>query len=344
MNPSPPAETFARRWERLRATLTNGQVLLFRGDAPFFEDLYYLTGLATYHVAWLGDVETGRGSLWTWGVEGAEVAERVANVDELRVHDDPWTGAVQELARRGGQVYVGVRCERPVEVLRPLLLAHVAGDVSARIGALRAIKDEWELGQLAQARDIAAAVMRSVRQELVAGVSEREVAAAIVSALARRGAVRPSMPIVAFGANTACPHHLPTGRLLAPGDVVLIDIYGEVAGHYCSEHTDTFVFDGEVPAVQSRLDAVERATAAVGAVLQSGRTLREAERMAGEVLGAAGFADEYPGVCAHDVGLSEHDPTDKDVAVVPGRVIAVEPSVYSRDLGLGVRRERIVVA
>jgi Xaa-Pro dipeptidase len=150
------------------------------------------------------------------------------------------------------------------------------------------------------------------------------------------------VPIVAFGDHTLEPHHVPTHRLLARGDVVLIDIYGEAAAHYCAEHTDTFVFQGDDGTVRARLDAVERAMVAATDAVGRRESLRKVEQLVSEVLSMAGLGDEYPGACGHDVGLSEHDPTDKDRPLAPGRVVAVEPSVYSTAARVGVRFERIL--
>ena len=42
---------------------------------------------------------------------------------------------------------------------------------------------------------------------------------------------------------------------------------------------------------------------------------------------------------SHHLGLDTHDPMNRTIPLVPGNVITVEPGLYIRKLGIGVRIE-----
>src|SRR5690606_9857335 len=82
--------------------------------------------------------------------------------------------------------------------------------------------------------DVAVAAVR-------AGVTERAVAAAIEAALRDAGYERPAFDtIVGSGPNSALPHYRAGDRVLADGDLVVLD-FGGVLDGYCSDLTRTVV-------------------------------------------------------------------------------------------------------
>ncbi len=79
-----------------------------------------------------------------------------------------------------------------------------------------------------------------VHEKLRPGISERTVAFDLECAIRDHGKFELSFdPIVAFGQNSAIPHHSPTDQKLKRGDVVLIDCGAKYKG-YCSDMTRTF--------------------------------------------------------------------------------------------------------
>ena len=82
---------------------------------------------------------------------------------------------------------------------------------------------------------VAGTAIESVR----GGVTEREVAAVIETALRRAGYERPAFDtIVASGPNSALPHYRAGDRVLHAGDLVVLD-FGGVLDGYCSDLTRT---------------------------------------------------------------------------------------------------------
>ncbi|MCB0719457.1 MAG: aminopeptidase P family protein, partial [Bacteroidetes bacterium] len=107
------------------------------------------------------------------------------------------------------------------------------------LDSLRCRKSDEEIRSIRRAQFITDEVFGELLDTLKPGMSERHVAAEIVYRHMRRGAERMSFePIVASGPNGALPHARPSNRILAAGDLVVIDM-GCVANGYVSDMTRT---------------------------------------------------------------------------------------------------------
>src|SRR5690606_8891501 len=121
--------------------------------------------------------------------------------------------------------------------------------------------------------------------------------------------------IVAAGANSAIPHHRPTGAVLAEGDFVKLD-FGAQIGGYHSDMTRTYVL-GRVADWQRELYEL---------VLRAQQAGREALGP-----GVGRESHEAPGIGAAATGT-----------LVAGAAVTVEPGVYFSGRG-GVRIEDTLV-
>jgi Xaa-Pro aminopeptidase len=89
----------------------------------------------------------------------------------------------------------------------------------------RTIKNLQEIKKLRASQELNKLVYEKILPCLKEGVTEEEIGRKIQILQLELGASGPSFPpIVAFGENTAIPHHSPTYRVLRDGDVVLIDM------------------------------------------------------------------------------------------------------------------------
>src|SRR5438270_509567 len=80
---------------------------------------------------------------------------------------------------------------------------------------------------------------------------EADLSRELVERMLGGGHERANFAIVASGPNAASPHHEPGERIVEPGDSVVCDFGGAMAG-YCSDITRTFVV-GEPPGVLADL-------------------------------------------------------------------------------------------
>src|SRR5207342_844269 len=83
---------------------------------------------------------------------------------------------------------------------------------------------------------------RVVMGKVAEGMTERELAFELEASMRDAGSERPAFDtIVAAGKGAAEPHHAPTERPLARGDLVKWD-FGAVVDGYRSDMTRTFAF------------------------------------------------------------------------------------------------------
>jgi Xaa-Pro aminopeptidase len=215
------------------------------------------------------------------------------------------------------------------------------------IEELRKVKDQGEQDRLEAAAAIADQAMAGVEPLLEQGLTERVVAQRLEVAMVELGADEPSFPtIVASGPNSAMPHARPTGRVIEPGDLVIIDIGARLDG-YGSDMTRTFVAGGAFSAEQKRwYQAVAEAQAAGVATVGDGVEIRSVDAACRQVLTDHGLAEAFVHGAGHGLGLEIHeDPilsTRTDGILRAGYVVTVEPGVYLPPAG-GVRIEDSVV-
>jgi Xaa-Pro aminopeptidase len=209
----------------------------------------------------------------------------------------------------------------------------------------RAVKDAAEVAAITRACEITARAFEAVIDELRMGVTEREIARLLIAAMQDRGAAGPAFDaIVAFGPHSAIPHHEPTDRPLARGDLVKLDFGASYEG-YCADMTRTVVLGpaadwqreihGEVADLQAELR-----TAAAQSSLP--RDLDAAMRERLDRLGRPTLHG-----LGHGVGLEIHeDPFLTEDSPAPalqaGTVFTIEPGVYLAGRG-GVRIEDTLV-
>jgi Xaa-Pro dipeptidase len=215
------------------------------------------------------------------------------------------------------------------------------------VEALRRVKDADELARIARAQSLTDDVFERVALEggLRAGLSERQLAREMETAMLDAGADDRSFDsIVAFGEHAAEPHHRPTDRELATGDVVKLD-FGALSDGYHADMTRTIAFGEPEPRMREIRDVVAAANRAGTDAVRPGATTVEVDAAARTIVADAGYADAFPHGLGHGVGLEIHeDPYLRwhtGIELEQGMVVTIEPGVYIPGLG-GVRIEDMV--
>jgi Xaa-Pro aminopeptidase len=197
---------------------------------------------------------------------------------------------------------------------------------------------------------------RAVR-EAESGLTESALRARVVAAVEARGLVFDTLPIVAFGANSANPHYEPhpgEDAMLRRDQVVLLDLWAGRSRATVFADQTWMGFAGPRPPerVVEVWNVVRRARdAAVGAILTAaagGRPIAgyEADRAARRVIEAAGYGDAFVHRTGHSIDRDLHGSgphlddyeTHDDRQLVPGIGFSVEPGVYLAG-EFGVRSE-----
>jgi Xaa-Pro aminopeptidase len=210
---------------------------------------------------------------------------------------------------------------------------------------VRRAKEPAELELLERAIRIADEAFEWILERLVPGMTERQVALDLEIRMRRQGADAVSFePIVGTGPLSAHIHHTPGGREIEKGDIVLLD-FGCKVGGYCSDMTRSVVVG---PASDPQKDMYELVLASQLQGIDAstvGRSCREVDAAARNIIEGAGRGDEFGHGLGHGVGLDIHEEPrmnrESNESLVEGDVVTVEPGIYVVDFG-GIRIEDCV--
>lgn len=243
------------------------------------------------------------------------------------------------------------------------------------VSKLREIKSDAELVALRHVADIAVRAFEDLLHDgiVVAGRTEREVAAELEYRMRLQGADRPSFDtIVASGPNSAKPHHGAEDRVIEAGDLVTID-FGAFSGGYNSDMTRT-LFAGEAGSSSSENVANSVASDLAGAIVSGVEFAEEKSReiynvvlnaqLAGvkaavpgadvvdvdaacrDIIEKAGYGDYFVHSTGHGIGIEVHEApfaarTGKG-KLAAGMTLTIEPGIYVPEFG-GVRIEDTLI-
>ncbi len=221
-------------------------------------------------------------------------------------------------------------------------------DAGGRVTRLRVRKEEAELVVMRRAAAVTEAALEVVVAEGLSGRTEAEVAWRVREEFHRRGAEGEAFAtIVAAGAHAAQAHAIPGPRVIAPGELVIMDIGAEVDG-YCSDITRTFAAGREPDEEQRRVyDVVLAAQLAGLAAVRHGADGRaDVDEAARSVVNEAGYGPHFGHGTGHGVGLEVHEAPSlgrlRGDVLEAGMVCTVEPGIYLEGV-VGVRIEDTVL-
>jgi Xaa-Pro dipeptidase len=215
-------------------------------------------------------------------------------------------------------------------------------DASGTIEQLRVIKSPAEVAYVREGCDVAAKMIQAGYDAIAVGATENDVAAAVLGAMAQNGGHLAGLPpFVVSGERTGLPHGTWAGRVLEPGDPVMLEVAG-VIERYCGPLLRT-AFVREIRPEHERvtqicLDGLE---AALGAI-KPGATGAEVDRLMNAVFLDAGLGDGATHRAGYSVGLnwppdwgegyiydlSPHESRPMEVGMtfhVPGPLLFVPP-------------------
>lgn len=218
---------------------------------------------------------------------------------------------------------------------------------SGAVERLREVKEPEEQRRIAVAAQLADQALREILEGGLIGRSERDVAIDLETRMRRLGAQAASFPsIVAAGVHGALPHAQPRDRPIPAGTLVSID-WGCVLDGYCSDCTRTYAA-GPVSEHHREIYELVLAAQMTGLeALRPGRSGKEVDAIAREVIEDAGYGERFGHGLGHGVGIEIHEGprlsrTAGDEPLVEGNVVTVEPGIYLPG-DLGVRIEDLVM-
>ncbi|NGX34534.1 MAG: Aminopeptidase YpdF [Candidatus Anoxychlamydiales bacterium] len=213
----------------------------------------------------------------------------------------------------------------------------------------RAIKDVDEILLLKKAANLNWRGFEHVCLLLKQGVTEKEIAFEYEMFVKKNGGNRLSFDsIIAFGKNSAKPHHKTSTEKLELNDIVLMDIGTEMQ-NYHSDMTRVIFFGAPTPELEKIYSVTKKAHFAALSLCKPGTKLKELDLAARKVMRDENFEEFFIHSLGHGVGLDIHefprikfDAEDKDVVLKPGMVITIEPGIYLPNVG-GARYEDTIL-
>lgn len=229
---------------------------------------------------------------------------------------------------------------------------------------LRAIKSPHEIEAIQTACDITEKGFRRILEFVKPGVMEYEVEAEYVHEFIRnRSRGFAYTPIVASGSSACVLHYIENSKQCKEGDVLLMDVGADYA-NYNADMTRAIPVSGKYTKRQKEIyNAVLRVMREGMAMLKPGNTIPEYHKEVGKLMESEllnlGLLDktdiknqtpENPAYkkyfmhgTSHHLGLDVHDVGNIYQKMEPGMVFTVEPGIYVREEGLGVRLENDVM-
>lgn len=261
-------------------------------------------------------------------------------------------------------VVVQTQDARYIEQFRNRYPLHRLERLAPLMHNLRAIKQPEEMPLLQTAIDTTDAMFRRLLTFVKPGVWEYEIEAEMMHEfLRRRSRGAAYNPIIASGANACVLHYIDNSAQCQDGDVILLDLGAEYA-NYNADMTRSIPVNGRyTPRQRAVYDAVLRVLRESSAMLKPGNLWDEYHREVGKIMESEliglGLLDRdavaaqdpdaplykkyFMHGTSHFLGLDVHDVGNKYRRMEPGMVFTVEPGIYIREEGLGIRLENNVV-
>jgi Xaa-Pro aminopeptidase len=262
----------------------------------------------------------------------------------------PWEKQVGEALANSGSKRIGIETATLPHDSFVRLSEHLSGvelvSVGDQIDRLRWVKSPQEVSYHRRAIEITDVAYERAVAALRPGITEREVANLISIAFLDQGADGWGFPpTVAFGPNSAKPHHEPGDRSLQTGEAIIMDIGATVHG-YTADLTRTNWL-GEPPAQLTEIyTIVQAAQDAALAKIRAGVPARVVDSAARDIIADAGYGDQFVHGLGHGIGVRIHDGPfvhGKNEDPLPANsILTIEPGIYIRNFG-GVRIEDVVL-
>jgi len=211
---------------------------------------------------------------------------------------------------------------------------------------LRLYKDAEEIENIAKAAAIADDAFTHILSFIKPGIREVEVAVELEYFCKKHGAAEMSFDsIVASGVRSSLPHGVFSQKVINNGEFLTLD-FGCVYNGYCSDMTRT-VFVGKADEKQKKIyNTVLEAQQKALEQIKPGILGKEVDKIARDIITAAGYGENFGHGLGHGVGLAVHEeprlsPLGERV-LEANMVVTDEPGIYIAEYG-GVRIEDLVL-
>jgi len=215
----------------------------------------------------------------------------------------------------------------------------------------RMIKSSSEIAEIRQSIATTDLGLKAIQKILNPGIYEYQLEAIFRYVLKDQANVEPSFEtIIASGKNATILHYPNPKDKIVDGALVLCDL-GASSGEYGADITRDFPASGKFNPLQKAIyDIVLKVNKDIIANVRPGVTLLDLQKRTVDLLTTACLennlfktAEEitkhYFHNVSHHLGLNTHDAAVREEPLAAGMVITVEPGLYFKEFGIGVRIE-----
>ncbi len=304
------------------------------------EEIREISGVMT--VKWLEDFEL-------------TVRDLVLNTEIIYFNNNEYLKYIPELVYRDNRQVIYLKEQFPghqFERLAPLLTKQ------------RLIKQKEEIELINQACYITESAFRRVLEITKTGMKEYEIEAEISYEFTRLGAKGHAyQPIIGTGKNALTLHYIKNSDQCEDGDLLLMD-FGAEYGNYAADCTRTIPVNGKFsPRQKACYEAVLRVQKEAIKLFVPGNTIDKINKqvwklMEIEMIDLGLFSQQdlknqdtdqplyskylMHGV-THFIGLDVHDVGSKYEPFKKGMVLTIEPGIYIKEEGIGIRIENNIL-
>jgi len=330
--------------ERFREILflkeTNEEIAIWEGHKYTKEEARDASGIQT--IKWLGELD-------------AILPMIMAETSHVYLD-------VNEHIRNGSEVQT--RNDRFMEKCKANFPLHEYERAFPLLYQLRTVKSDLEIASMQVACNITDNGFRRILKKTKPGIWEFELEAEYLHEfVSKRSTGFAYTPIIASGASACVLHYIDNNKECKDGDLLLMDVGAEY-GNYNADMTRCIPVNGKFSRRQKEVyEAVLRVKNEATNMLRPGTTIHEYHKEVGLLMQSEllklGLIDktdvknqnkEWPAYkkyfmhgTSHHIGLDVHDVGSFYEKIEQGNVFTVEPGIYIREEGLGVRIEDDVV-
>lgn len=229
---------------------------------------------------------------------------------------------------------------------------------------LRTVKTTREVEVIKKAVAITEQGFRRLLRFVKPGIMEYEIEAELIHEFIRSGAQGHAFsPIIASGKNACVLHYVDNKAQCLDGSLILLD-FGARYANYHADLTRTIPVNGRFTKRQRAVyDAVLRVQRGARKLLKPGVLLKAYQEKVGALMqeellklgllkrDAVKKQDKAKPLykkyfmhgTSHHLGLDVHDVGDTTRKLEPGMVFTIEPGIYIREEGIGIRLENDVL-
>jgi len=342
---------------KVTAVLCSGSLINSTADLFYpFEvnrNFYYLTGIIWPNVVltieekgeilWIEKTDPVRAK-WIGGLLNKKEAALTSGIKDVRYLDDfaLWL-------KDKPNIVIDRKAKNLRDDIHPN--PELDYDLFPVLAKLRSVKSEEEIAEISKAIRITHEALDNVLAHMKPGMHEYEYAADFLYILNRHQSPEAFESIVAGGPRATILHNVLNNSLVKDGELCLFDV-GATAKLYCADISRTYPVNGKFTNRQKEiyqivLDGQDKVFDAIRPGITTGQLnqilvnhYEDALKRAKVIKHSDEVREYYYHGVSHSLGLDCHDVgITKETPLVPGMVITVEPGLYLRKEGIGIRIE-----